>query len=97
GDGEVRGEGRALGADALLEDLDLDLVAAAEALLNGRSLAARGLLADALGGLVVLTGEVAGVDVGDVEEPVLFDAEVDEGGLDGGLDVGDGADVNVAN
>jgi hypothetical protein len=41
-------------------------------------------------------GEVLGVKVGDVEESVFADAEVDEGGLDGGLHVRHAAFVDVA-
>ena len=96
GDGEVAGEGGALGSHALLEHLDDHLVAEPEALLDGGALAPGRLAPDALGGVVVLAGEVAGVDIGDVEEAVVLDAEIDERRLDGGLDVGDDADVDVA-
>jgi len=41
-------------------------------------------------------GEVLRVEVGDVEESIFADAEVDEGGLDGGLHVGHAAFVDVA-
>jgi hypothetical protein len=40
--------------------------------------------------------EVDGVNVGDVEEAVSADAEIDEGGLDAGFDVDDLAAVDVA-
>ena len=96
GDGEVAGEGGSLGADAFLEDLDEDAVAASEALLDGGSFAVRRFGADFFELLAVLAGEVAGVDVGEVEEAAAFEAEVDEGGLDGGFDVGDLAGVDVA-
>ena len=48
------------------------------------------------GVLVDLVAVVAGLDVGDVEEAVAADGEVDEGGLDGRLDVDDPALVDVA-
>ncbi|MCG8615781.1 MAG: hypothetical protein MI802_06150 [Desulfobacterales bacterium] len=94
GDGEVAGECGALGSDAFFEDLDEDAVAAFEDLLDGGSVLAWRAFADAFGGLVV--AEVSGVEVGDVEEAVSFEPEVDEGGLDGGLDVGDASAVDVS-
>ncbi len=63
-------------------------------MLDGRAVTARGLAADVLG--LAAAGEVLGLEVADVEEAVLALAEVDEGGLDGGLDVGDDALVDVA-
>ncbi len=95
GDGEVAGEGWALGAHAFLEDLDNDLLAFFEAFLDRGSALAWSLLADAFG-FVIALGKVLRVQVRDVEEAVLFGAEVDEGGLDGGLDVGDASDIDVA-
>ena len=93
-DGDVAREGRALGADAFLEHLHDDLLAALERFLDGRTVAAGDLLADALGAL--LAGEVLRVEVGDVEEAVLALAEVDERRLDGGLDVHHASLVDVA-
>jgi hypothetical protein len=46
GDGEIGAEGRALGADAFLDDLHDDLIAAAQAALNRRAIAAGHFAAD---------------------------------------------------
>ena len=54
------------------------------------------LAADGLGRFLVLAGEVARVEIGDVEEAVAADAEIDERGLDAGLQVYDPALVNVS-
>ena len=82
GDAQVAGEGRALGGNAFLENLNDDLLAPLEAALDRRALATRGLLADLLGGVLILAGEVLRVKVRDVEEAVDAVAEVDERGLD---------------
>src|SRR5207253_1813246 len=58
GDAQVTRDRRALGAHALLEDLHRDLVAAPEAILDGRALAPRRLAPDALGLVAVLAGDV---------------------------------------
>ncbi len=41
-------------------------------------------------------GEVLRVQIGDVQKAIFADAKVDECRLDGGLDVGDAALVNIA-
>ena len=51
---------------------------------------------DGLDDVLVLTAEVGGHEVRDVEEAVASEAEVYEGGLDGGLDVGDASLVDVS-
>src|SRR6185295_16743508 len=109
---DVGGEAGALGAERLLDDLDDDLLAFLEELLD---LLLRPILAIALraalrsaatvgvaaGLIVVVAGELVeldeGVDdVGDVEEAVALEAEVDEGGLHAGQDLRDPALVDVA-
>ena len=107
----VRGQARALGAERLLDDLDEDLLAFLQQLfdlrlrpvLRSRS---RGrcrrapLPAPPLRRrrrpleLVELLERVD--DVGDVEEAVALEAEVDEGGLHAGQDFRDPALVDVA-
>ena len=42
-------------------------------------------------------GEILRVQIGNVQEAVLADAEIDKGGLNGGLDVGHAALVDIAN
>ena len=96
GDRDVAGQRGSLRAHALLEHLDHDFLPLLEAFLEERAFAARGLVADPLGRLHVFAGEVARVEVGDVEEPVLFDAEIDERRLDRRFDVGDDAEVDIA-
>ena len=96
GDGQVAGERGALGADPLLEDLDQHLLAATQAALDGRSVAARRLVPDPLALLAELAVEVLGMQVRDVEEAVALESEVDECRLDGGLHVDDAALVDVA-
>ena len=98
-DRQVARDGRTLGAEALLEDLHRDLHAALERILDERARAARDLLADLLDRLLAVAavaGEVLRVQVGDVEEAVGALAEVDERGLDRGLDVDDARLVDRA-
>ena len=90
----VTRQGWALGADALLEDLHDDFLSALERFLNRWTIAARNLLADALGAL--FAGEVLRVQIADVQEAVLAFAEVDERRLDGGFHVHDAALIDVA-
>ena len=99
GDREVACDGRALRAEALLEDLHRDLLAAAERVLHHRTRTARDLAADLLGALgrvALAAREVLRVEVGDVEEAVRAFAEVDERGLDRGLHVDDARLVDRA-
>ena len=95
GNAQVGRQCRAFGSDAFLDDLNQNLLAAPQAALDGRPVAPGRLAADPLG-LGSAVGEMLGVNVGDVQEPVLGQAEVDESGLDAGLDVGDAAFVDVA-
>src|SRR5205085_12627716 len=96
GDAQVAAERRALGANAFFDDLHDDLVAAPQAALDRRAIAARHLLADGLDDVFALTPEVAGHQVADVQEPVAPEPEVHERGLDAGLDVGDLSLVDIA-
>ncbi len=99
---DVRGQPRALGAERLLDDLDQDLLAFLQQVLDLRLLRARPRDVPA-GGLVVV---VAGLellellervdDLGDVEKAVALEADVDEGGLHAGQDFRDPALVDVA-
>ena len=105
-DRQIARDRRTLRAEALLEDLHHDLLAALEGVLHERARAAGDLAPDllrALGRIAVLalpaalrSGEVLGVEVGDVEESVRALAEVDEGGLDRGLDIHDAGLVDRA-
>ncbi len=74
------------------------MIAAAQTVLDGRSVASANFLADALGHAVPLAaaGKVVGVEVLDVEEAVSAVAKVDEGGLNGAFNVGDFAEIDVA-
>lgn len=69
-------------------------LAALERFLNRWTIAARNLLADALGPL--FAGEVLRVQIADVQEAVLAFAEVDERRLDGGFHIHDAALIDVA-
>ena len=66
---------------------------AISAIASARALVARAALAVAGRGRVAPVGRL---DIGDVEESVAADAEIDEGGLDARLDVDDLALVDVA-
>lgn len=100
GEGEVRRGARALGADGALGDLDDDLgarrVEAGDVLDGGLGLARAGVLllvdADDLDGGVGGGREHVPV----VEEGVLVVADVDEGGLEAGVEVLDAALVDAA-
>ena len=101
---DVRREAGALGAERLLDDLDEDLLAFLEQVLD---LGLRPALAVALLGAALLGGVLVALlellellervdDVGDVEEAVALEAEVDEGGLHAGQHLRDPALVDVA-
>ena len=94
GNGDIACERWTLGADALLEDLHDDFLAALECFLNRRTIAACNLLANALGAL--LAGEVLRMQIADMEEAVLAFAEVDERRLDGGFNIHDASLIDVA-
>src|SRR5690606_21455357 len=79
---DVAGQARALVTDGVLGDLDEHRVAGAQGLLDGAGLAGQ-------------TGGVP-VDLAGVEHGVAAAADVDEGGLHGGEDVLDLAEVDVA-
>ena len=96
GDRQVAGERRTLGAHAFLEDLNEDLIAPAQCRLDRRALAARRLVPHLLGGVVALAGEIARMQIADVQESVVAHAEIDERRLDRGLHVDDFSDVDVA-
>ena len=53
-------------------------------------------LADLLGRLVVFTREVLRVQIGDMQEPVVLEPEVDERGLNARFDIRHLADIDVA-
>jgi hypothetical protein len=76
--------------------MDHDLLPAPQAVLDRRAVAETLLPADRLVRGAAVLREVRGVDVRDVQETVLDQAEINEGRLDGRLDVGDAALVNVA-
>ena len=67
---KIRGEGRAFGADAFLDDLDDDFVAAAETTLDRRAIATGHLPPHRLMNLFALAAEVGGHEIGDMEEAV---------------------------
>ena len=79
GDAQVRGDERALVADGVANDLDEDLLAAFEDPID-----------TGVFGVAVLFAVVgAGNDVVGAQEAVLLDAEIDKGGVEGWLEVGD--------
>ncbi len=103
----VRGEPGALGAERLLDDLDDDLLAFLQQVfdLRLRPLAfpfpTRSVAPLAAALVLVVARELVELvervdDVGDVEEAVALEAEVDEGGLHAGQDFRDPALVDVA-
>ena len=87
GDGQIGAERRALGADAFLDDLHDDLIAAAQAALDGRAIAPGHLLADRFLHVLALAAEIGRQQVGDVQEAVAAQAKVDERRLNRRLDV----------
>src|ERR1043165_2490327 len=96
---DVAGDARALAGDGVFRDLHDDLLPLAKEI-GDRRLTARLLRRDVLevklvAVLAVVVLEVFD-DVGDVEEGVALEAEVDEGGLHAGEDFGDAAFVDVA-
>ena len=96
GNGQIGAERRALGADAFLDDLHDDLIAAAQAALNGRAVAAGEFAADRFLKIAAVSAEITGHQIGDMQKSVAAEPEVDERRLDGGFDVGDAAFVDVA-
>ena len=82
GDGNLRGQPRALGADRVLEHLHDDVLALAENALDRPH-----FLAAAVPFFP---------DVGDVEEGGAFEADIDEGRLHARQDAGDAAEIDVA-
>src|SRR5690606_9251206 len=87
--GDLRGEPRALRADGLLGDLDEDVLALLQVLLDRRELPGPAASAatpvsvgPAVVGLIVLEVGVLVVEVRDVQEARLLGADVHEGGLD---------------
>ena len=112
GHGDVRGQPRALGAERLLDHLDDDLLAFLEQLLDllggtilaialAAAAAATAAVVAAAGLVLLVAGELVelgeGVHhVGDVEEAVALEAEVDERGLHAGQHFRDPALVDVA-
>jgi len=103
---DVRGEARPFGAERLLHDLDDDLLPLFQQLfdLRLRLVAVAVLAARACRSVVLLlVGAFELVellhrvdDVGDVEEAVALEADVDERGLHAGEDFRDAAFVDVA-
>ena len=87
GDRQLHREPRALGLERVLDDLDDDLLPGLEQIGDAGAVAA----AAALG--LLDAGEH---DLVDVQEPVLVESDVDEGGLEAGQDVVDAAAVDVA-
>jgi hypothetical protein len=85
-EGDAGGEDSALGANGVFDDLDEEALAALDDLFNAGE-------AGAFGGRVA---EDAGDDVVDGEETLARTAEVDECGVEAGLDAGDDAHVDVA-
>ena len=85
GQGDEGGEGGALVAALLLVDLNDDLPALAQGILD----------IDPGPGLVGLVAEVAPGDLLEGEEAMALGAIVDEGRLQAGLDAGDGAFVDI--
>src|SRR5690606_30666896 len=89
GNGEVAGNTGALGADRFLDDLDDDLLAHPEVVVDGRPL-------QILGRLVFVTLHPQRVGIIDVEERIALQADVDEGRLHSRQDVFDPPLVNVS-
>ena len=94
GDREIAGDGGALGSDALLEDLNQDLLSLLEGVLNRRTLASRRLPADLLD--LVRTREVPRMQIRHVKETVHALSVIDECRLDGGFDVDHACLVDVS-
>ena len=88
GDGELHRQPGALGLQRVLDDLDDDLLAGLEQVGD--------LLAALLAAAAPRRLDARQDDLVDVQEPVLVEADVDEGGLEAGQDVVDLALVDVA-
>ena len=95
GDGKIAREGRTLRADALADDLDDHFLAATQTVLDRRAGVARNLTTDPLHFAVVI-GEILRLQVGDVQETVLLQPEIDERRLNARFDVGDAPLVDIA-
>ena len=97
---DLRGDARALRGDRLLADLDEQLLAALQDILDRRRVALVALeLAEALLAVVVVVVAVAVVridEIGRVEEGTLLGADVDERGLKAGKHCVYLAEVDVA-
>ena len=103
---DVGGDAGALGAERRFRDLNQDLVALAQQIFDALPFA--GAAAATLARLVLAAALVLiafhparelfdlGEDVGDVEKPVAFEADVDEGRLHPGQDPADATFVDVA-
>jgi hypothetical protein len=101
GQADVRGHPRALGADRVFHDLNEDLLAFLELLLDRRnvasaSCAAATVLATVFVAIFNFERIVLGVNVGDVEETGFFEPDVDKGGLHAREHARDAAFVDVA-
>jgi hypothetical protein len=88
GDGDLHREPRALGLERVLDDLDDDLLPWLQQVGDARPAGRAAAAADLL--------DARQHDLVDVQEAVLVEADVDEGGLEPGQDVVDLALVDVA-
>ena len=81
GDGNLRGQARALGAERVLEDLHHEVLTLGQ---------------DALDGPHGIAGVAIGPDVGDVQKGGALKAHVHEGGLHAGQHAHDATEIDVA-
>ena len=96
GNGQITGQRRPLGADAFLDDLHHQLVAAAQAALNGRPVAPRQLVPDALGIILAIAREIRRKQIRNVQETVATQPKVHKRGLNRRLDVHHATLVDIA-
>ena len=82
GDGQIAAESWALRADTLFDDLDDDFIAPAQASLDRWPITASHLAANRFLNVFTLAPKIGGHQVGDVQETVTTQSEVNEGGLD---------------
>jgi hypothetical protein len=93
---QIRAQRRAFRLEPFLRHLDNQLLAPAQAVLHRRAVLQGLAPSDVLEHVALLAGKVPRVHVGDVQEAVTVDPDVDEGRLNPRLDVDDAPFVDVA-
>ena len=96
GNGRITRQSRSFGSDAFLDDLDDDSLPLLQAILNRRAIAVRRFPADRFGIAMELSGEVHRMEIGDMEETISSDSEIDERRLNRRFDIDDRSEIDVS-